>query len=202
MKKLVLSCLLTLSAFVSFSSTLTAAPFCACCAERGHYSLTTKKPEQYALGELKKIKFDSPQLYTDAGYPETIRGIKPLGSNFTVTASLTGNLWKFLFKDEQSKSGTLNLAKPLSMVEYMVDQTPNAGESAGEPVLYKEWRFKYNVGGGTGIFQSGIAPKTEYFLVLQGKGNVCTSADQFESWRLEISGTKAKYAFFGRTRGE
>lgn len=84
------------------------------------------------------------------------------------------------------------------MVEYMVDQTPLAGESVGEPVLYKEWRFKYNVGSGNGIFQSGIAPKTEYFLVLQGKGNVCTSAEQFESWRLEVTGAKTRYAFFGK----
>ena len=182
---------------------VSAAEFvCACCAERGHYSIWTKKPDQYALDELKKIKFGSAQLYTDAGYPETIKGIAPLGDNYTATGTLSGNLWKFIFKDDKAKTGTLNLTKPISMVEYMVDQTPPAGESAGEPVLYKEWRFKYNVGSGNGVFQSGIAPKTEYFFVLQGKGNACTSADQFESWRLEITGAKARYAFFGKVSAE
>lgn len=176
--------------------------FCACCAERGHYSITTKKPDQYALGELKKLKFSQARLYTDAGYPETIKGISPLSDSYTATGTLSGNLWKFIFKDDKAKSGTLNLAKPVSMVEFMVDQTPLAGESAGEPVLYKEWRFKYNVSGGNGFFQSGIAPKTEYFLVLQGKGNVCTSADQFENWRLQVTGAKAAYAFFGKLSAE
>lgn len=175
---------------------------CACCAERGHYSITTKKPDQYALGELKRMKFDTALLYTDAGFEETVKGITPLGDSYTVNAALSGNLWKFVFKDDKAKTGSLNLARPVSMVEYMVDQTPLAGASAGEPVLYKEWRFKYNVGSGNGIFQSGIAPKTEYFLVLQGKGNVCTSAEQFESWRLEITGAKARYAFFGKVSAE
>lgn len=191
---------LVLAAVVAvFPPDLSASPLCACCAEQGHYSITTRKPDQYILGELKKLKLELPKLYTDAGYPETIKGIKPLGDSFSLDASVAGNLWRFIFKDNQSRSGTLNLAKPLSMVEYMVDQAPlTDGEPARMVMLYKEWRFKYNVASGNGIFQSGIAPKTEYFLVLQGKGNVCTSAEQFESWRLEITGTKARYAFFGK----
>lgn len=203
MKKLSFLCLAFFGIVFFQTLNVSAAEFvCACCAERGHYSITTKKPDQYALGELQKLKFSEATLYTDAGYPETIKGIKPLGDSFTINASLSGNLWKFIFKDDKAKSGTLNLAKPISMVEYMVDRTPLAGESSGEPILYKEWSFKYNVSGGNGIFQSGIAPKTEYFLVLQGKGNVCTSADQFESWRLEVTGAKAKYAFFGKLSAE
>lgn len=203
MKKLSLLCLALFGVVFFQTLKVSAAEFvCACCAERGHYSVSTKKPESFVLDELKRIKFDSAQLYTDAGYPETIKGIAPLGDTYTATGTLSGNLWKFIFKDDKAKTGTLNLAKPVSMVEYMVDQTPLAGESAGEPVLYKEWRFKYNVGSGTGIFQGGIAPKTEYFLVLQGKGNVCTSAEQFETWRLEVTGAKARYAFFGKVSAE
>lgn len=202
MKKFSLICFLAFSVFLLSAQISFAAPFCACCAERGHYSITTSKPDQYAFDELKKLKFDSAQLYTDAGYPDTIKGIKPLGSSFTTTASLSGNLWRFVFKDDQAKSGTLNLAKPLSMTEYMVDQTPLADESSSQPVLYKEWRFKYSVNGGNGIFQSGTAPKTQYFLVLQGKGNVCTSAADFSSWRLEITGAKSSYAFLGKVSSE
>lgn len=203
MKKISLLCLaLLVLVFIQSSNVAAAEIVCACCAERGHYSITTKKPDQYALGELKRLKFNTAQLYMDAGYNETVKGITPLGESYTVSAGLTGNLWKFIFKDEKAKSGLLNLSQPVSMVEYMVDQTPLAGGSAGEPSLYKEWRFKYSVNSGNGIFQRGIAPKTEYFLVLQGKGNVCTTAEQFESWRLEITGAKARYAFFGKVSTE
>ena len=203
MKKISLLCLALFGVVFFQTLKVSAAEFvCACCAERGFYSVTTKKPDQYTLDELKKLKFSQTKLYTDASYPDTIKGLAPLADSYTATGTLSGNLWKFIFKDDKAKTGNLNLAKPVSMVEYMVDQTPLAGESAGETVLYKEWRFKYNVGSGTGIFQSGIAPKTEYFLVLQGKGNVCTSADQFETWRLEVTGAKANYAFFGKVSAE
>lgn len=199
MKTFILFFLSLSAATVVFSSAAFATPFCACCAEQGHYSISTRKPDQYILDELKRLKLESPKLYTDAGYPETIKGINPLGGSFTGNGSLSGNLWRFVFKDDQAKSGTLNLAKPISMVEYMVDQEPlTEFEPARMVTLYKELRFKYRVTSGDGIFRSGIAPKTEYFLVLQGKGNVCTSADQFESWRLEVTGTKAQYAFFGK----
>jgi hypothetical protein len=195
--------LATMFALIIFPTKTAAKAFCACCAEQGHYSISTRKPDQYAFDELKKLKFQSAQLYTDAGYPDTIKGINPLGEKFTVNGSLAGNMWRFAFRDDKSKSGTLNLTKPVSMVEYMIDQSPaTEGEPKGEVTLYKEWRFKYIVANGDGIFRTGIAPRTEYFLVLQGYGNVCTSADQFQSWRLEVSGTKADYAFFGKVASE
>ena len=91
----------------------------------------------------------------------------------------------------------LNLLKPISMVDFEADLHESANGGNG-PVLYKEWRFKYRVQSGTGIFQNGIAPATEYFLVLQGRGNNCTQAEDFTHWRLEITGKKASYAFFGK----
>lgn len=192
--------LLAVCAVVSlfFPVASVAGNFCACCAERGHYSIRTRKPDQYIFDELKKIKFNAARLYTDAGYPETIKGINPLGDSFTANGSLSGSLWKFIFKDEKAKSGELDLVKPISMTEFMVDQNPLADETT-EPVnLYTEWRFKYAVKNANGIFRAGMSPKTEYFLVLQGNGNRCTSAENFRSWRLEISGAKADYAFFGK----
>lgn len=199
MKKILLFVFAFFTFCLSFPLKSFAAPVCACCAEQGHYSISTRTLNQYAFDELKKLKFDSPELYTDAGYPDTIRGINPLGDNFTIDAFLSSNLWRFIFKDDKSKSGTLNLAKPVSMVEYMVDQTPaTEGEPSRMVRLYKEWRFKYRVNSGNGFFQSGIAPKTEYFLVLQGNGNICTSAEDFKYWRLEVTGAKAQYAFFGK----
>ena len=168
---------------------------CACCAEAGHYSIRTAKPSEYEMGELQKVKFQTAKLYTDAGYPDTVKGISPLNESFTVSGLMSGSAWMFDFRDDQQKTGKLNLTKPLSMVEYMVDLPSEA--AAGEVKLYKEWRFKYRLQNATGIFKNGFAPQSEYFLVLQGYGNVCTSAADFTKWHLEVTGKKSKFSFFG-----
>jgi len=169
---------------------------CACCADAGTYSISTKKPTSFEFGELAKIKFGTTNLFTTPGYPDDLKGIALPSENFSLSGSLQSSLWKLNFKQEQNKSGTLNLTKPISMVAYMADL--HDGKDTGLGVrLYKEWRFKYRVQSGTGIFQNGIAPVTEYFLVLQGRGNACTQAEDFTHWRLEITGKKANYAFFG-----
>jgi len=187
--------LLLLLAFVlSISFFPTDALACACCAERGAYSISTKKPSALELDELKRIQFGTINLYATAG-EDIIQGIASPGENYSISGLLQSNSWKFDIKDEAGKSGTLNLTKPLSMVAFMADIHDNGAGS--EALLYKEWRFKYRVQSGSGIFKNGIAPATEYFLVLQGRGNVCTQAEDFKNWRLEITGKKAGYAFFG-----
>ena len=187
-----LSCLLLIVWF--FPSSAFA---CACCAERGHYSIRTAKPSDDELEELRKVKFQNAELYNPSGENDAIKGISPLNGSFSVASMWNNGAWTFNFTDDRQKTGKLNLAKPLSMVEYMVD-LPNANsDSSGAVKLYKEWRFKYRVQNATGIFKNGFAPSTEYFLVLQGYGNACTSAEDFKQWRLEISGKKADFTFFG-----
>ena len=167
---------------------------CACCAERGYYSIKTNTPTADQLAELRKLNFQTAELYNPSGESEDIKGISPLGANFSIKSLLSGKTWMFNFTDDNRKTGELDLTKPLSMVEYMVD-LPNAND--GEVKLYKEWRFKYKVQNATGIFKNGFAPANEYFLVLQGYGNVCSSAEDFKKWRLEVTGKKADFAFFG-----
>lgn len=188
--------LLLLTAFVSLITLFPSdALACACCTERGTYSINTKKPAQFELDELKRIQFGTANLYLTAG-EDKIKGISPVGENYSPNGLLQNSVWKFDITDGAGKAGTLNLTKPVSMVEFMADLHDNEGGGNG-PILYKEWRFKYRVQSGTGIFKNGIAPATEYFLVLQGRGNFCTNAEDFKNWRLEISGKKADYAFFG-----
>lgn len=192
MKLKLFSFIALLSVFALFSSDALA---CACCAERGAYSISTKKPTSFELDELKRIQFKTANLYMDAAGEENINGISSIGEDYSLSGLLQNNLWKFDFKDAAGKSGTLNLTKPISMVAFMADI--HDGKAEGEVSLYKEWRFKYRVQSGTGIFQKGIAPATEYFLVLQGRGNMCTQAEDFTHWRLEVTGRRANYAFFG-----
>lgn len=193
------SLLLLIAFVISVSLFPSDALACACCSETGTYSISTKKPAQFELDELKRIQFGTTNLYTNAAGEDNIKGISSIGENYSLIGSLQNNLWKFNFKDGAGKAGTLNLTKPLSMVAFAADIHDNPDQGLG-PSLYKEWRFKYRVQSGTGIFQTGIAPGTEYFLVLQGRGNNCTQAEDFKYWRLEITGKKASYAFFGELK--
>jgi hypothetical protein len=177
------------------------ASFCACCAEEGEYSISVRKPLNDELEILKQIQFATANLYTNASYPENIRGISPLEDGYSVSGLWQSRSWKMNFKDNKGKTGILSLPMPATMVSFMVDTFDREPvQTGGGPVLYKEWRFKYKVAQGTGIFQNGIAPATEYFLVLQGRGNNCANLSDFRTWRLEITGKKASYAFYGKLK--
>jgi hypothetical protein len=169
------------------------AHFCACCAERGDYSITTKKLQDHEISELERLKISETTLYTNAGSPDNIKGITPLTENYTASLLWQKAGLKFDFKNDKNGIGLLNLLKSPTVVDFRTDTY-----NEGEPILYKELRFKAKVSKGTGFFKKGIAPSTEYFLVLQGKGNNCMAAEDFTHWRLEIKGKKADYAFFGK----
>jgi hypothetical protein len=173
------------------------ANYCACCAERGEYSIRTKKPSDYEIGELKRLQISETNLFTNGGYPDNIKGITPVTDIFTGNFLWQNSGWKFDFKNDKNGTGILNLMKAPTMVDFRTDTY-----NEGEPILYKELRFKSKVSGGTGIFKRGIAPATDYLLVLQGKGNNCLNAEDFTHWRLEITGKKADYAFFGKLKAE
>lgn len=170
---------------------------CACCADEGFYRLSVHKPTQFELGEMKRLSFQEPQIYATAGFPDNIKGLDPADA-YTVKGTIGGNKWGFTFTDDKGKTGTLNLKVPKKIVDYAVDIHEKKEGSPGMVSLYKEWRFKTKVLNGTGIFADGLRNKAEYFLVLQGRGNLCASAEQFTNWRLEVTGKKASYAFFGK----
>ena len=170
---------------------------CACCADKGYYNLSYKTPNNYEIGQIKDIHFETSELYATNAFPDNIKGIPSPTESYKVSGSIGGDSWAFTFTDENGKTGTLSLKTPKKMIDYAVDIKDGKKGGAGGVVLYKEWRFKYRVAKGTGIFQNGIKGKTEYFLVLQGRGNACTSAEDFTHWRLEVTGKKADYTFHG-----
>ena len=170
---------------------------CACCADEGYYRISVQAPGSFQLGELKRLKFQNGKIYSTAGFPDDIKGLAPIGEEYAVEASVSAAGWDFAFTDSNGKTGTLSLKMPKNFVDYAVDTRNGEKGGAGSVMLYKEWRFKYRVKTGTGMFADGIKGKTEYFLVFQGKGNVCNSADDFANWRLEVTGKNASYAFYG-----
>ncbi len=183
---------------------------CACCAESGHYSIRTSKPEEFQLNILQKMKFNKTAgLYlTVAGF-ELVKGLSVIEQEmFTdswtaepgaigFSSIFAAKTWKLNFKTPKGKIGVLTLPTPAQMVNFSVDIHDGKSIGAGGPMLYKEWRFKGNVQSGTGFLQAGIAKPTTYFLVFQGRGNGCDDVTNFTDWHLEINGAKAKYEFFG-----
>ena len=182
---------------------------CACCADRGDYSISVRKPNDYLLAEMEKIDFaPKATLYTtEAGLlPDVIRGLPAdyyqddnaaFSEDFGFSGLFAAKQWKLTFKDYKGRTGNLLLTQPPTILRFAVDtHTDDAGANV---TLYKEWRMQ-GVAKGAGIFQSGMAPNTKFFLVFQGRGNNCDSAADFSHWRVEITGAKASYAFWGQLK--
>ena len=175
----------------------TAALACACCSEPGHYYSGLVDLDEHPLSELKRLRAArTASLYeTAAGLEEDALGIAQPKSSYSIQSAFVGNVWRFTFRSGAS-SGTLELPLPKKMWSHSADIHDGKLSPGGGPSLYKEWRLEGDVKG-TGIFKNGSAQSAKYVLVLQGRGNACDNADDFRHWRLEVTGEKAGYAFFG-----
>lgn len=182
------------AALVSFSAL--DAHGCACCTDPGEYDLTTNAPiSDFHRTQLEGIKFGShARLYlTDAG-EDAVKGISNVTEENTLSAVFEARRWRLTFRSADGQSGVLTLPMPAKISTLAADI--HDGEPGAAPTLYKEWRIE-GAATGDGIFRAGFAAPVKYTLVLQGRGNRCDSADDFTHWRLELSGKKASYAFFG-----
>ena len=170
---------------------------CACCSNEGDYHIAFDKPSAYERTLLGQVRFGgTAQLYlTEAEMEESARGLAHRAERYALRGSLVGGVWRLVFRDG-AKTGTLNLPLPARMLSYTADIHDGQKSPGGGPLLYKEWRFEGQAGG-TGIFQAGIVGPTKYLLVLQGRGNACQNAEDFTHWRLQVTGRKADYAFYG-----
>lgn len=197
-------CLLVLTAFLP-----TQAFACACCAEPGTYSIWTGKPSEYVLSVINDIEFDNRAdiFMTEAGF-EMVRGLDPIRkeyesdewtalSKFDLVSTFTNKIWRLNFKTPKGLPGSLALPMPTQMLTFKADIHDEEDRPNG-PLLYKEFRFKGTFTAATGFTRGGVVRGTTYFLVFQGRGNGCDNASDFRHWRLEISGPKADYAFFGK----
>src|SRR5882724_1830084 len=171
---------------------------CACCAHPGEYQMEFVKPDEFKLGEMKRIRFGTKaDLWTgEADAEVAAKGLAHPADTYSLSGSLVGNVWKLTFRNGD-ESGMLNLQLPAKMLRYAADiHDGRTKPGYPEPVLYNEWRFEGEVNG-TGVFKAGITARTKYFLVLQGRGNSCDAAENFTHWQLKITGNKADYSFYG-----
>ncbi len=186
----------------------TSALACACCAERGTYSVWTGVAKSFQTDILKDMKFgDAAELYiTEAGF-ETIRGIGVVEKDFESMSDSTFNLgetyanntWRLTFKTPTGRIGSLVLPRPSRMTMRNI-HIPDNVSTAPSVTLHKEMIFNGRVGSGTGFFKTSVASSPKYSLVFIGRGNVCDNAEDFKNWRLDIDGPKTEYAFFGKMK--
>jgi hypothetical protein len=188
---------------LSLSSSVLA---CACCADRGTYSVWTDTVADYQNELLKDMDFGkTAEFYmTDADW-DVNSGLGALQKEWEAEVyqapdlvnAYLNNSWRFDFKSRGGKTGSLVLPRPIKMTTRRVDIPDNASTSS-EAVLYKEFIFQGTVRNGGGFFRGGIVRPTRYTLIFQGRGNNCDNADDFTNWRLEVKGKKANYTFFGK----
>ena len=135
--------------------------------------------------------------YFGPGDKEDIKGVANVADRYEIDAHFADNQWKLSFRDESGNTGTLALPlRRAEMTDYRADIHDGRTSAGGGPLLHKEWVFR-GIAQGAGIFKAGFAAPAKFTLIFQGRGNNCDNADDFSHWRLEISGSKAAYAFVG-----
>ena len=189
-------------------ATAASTPFCACCAEPGTYSVSTRPMAAYERGLLKDMKFGpAANLYTTPASYDDIKGIvdvikefeKTSEGEFDIVDAFTGLTWTLNFMTEGERKGSLVLPRPTLLTSRKIHIPDNTSAEANV-VLYKEWTFNGTVRTGTGFFRRDIAKPTKSTLIFQGHGNNCDNAEDFTNWRLEVTGSRADYAFFGKMK--
>ena len=170
---------------------------CACCADNGQYRISMSKPGNAEVSLMKRMRFgDTAHLFTgEAEAEDVVKGLAHPADTYLLTGSLVASTWKLAFRDGNNL-GSLNLLLPAKFLSYGADIHDGQMGGGGGPLLYKEWRFE-GVVYGSGVFRGGLTAPAKYFLVFQGRGNNCDNAEDFTHWRLDITGRKAGYAFFG-----
>ena len=173
---------------------------CACCSDEGTHTLQSSESlSGYLLEQIKGIEFaPGARLFLiDGPEPEEqVKGIAGVSETYELTAEGEAKQLRLKFRAEDGKRGELVLPLPSKFAKFAVDIHNGETNAAGQPLLYKEWRLEGRATGNE-MFKEGFAAPARYTLIFQGRGNHCDNADDFTHWRLEISGKKAAYAFFG-----
>jgi hypothetical protein len=81
----------------------------------------------------------------------------------------------------------------ISIFEVDPHESPDQGTG---PLLYKEWKLTGDITA-FGAFDRANGARQKLTLILQGRGNSCTSAADFTHWTLVTEGPKGTYSLFG-----
>ena len=190
---------LALAGVVGIASVVDASA-CACCTEPGQRLESSGAIASYERGEVAQVKFaPSARLFVDNGFPDSISGIRsPSDQDYQLAVTSKGTDLVFAFRDTAGLTGSIVFTLPKTFTRFEVDprdaSTPPGGNG---PTLYKEWRLQ-----GLARLEGSLADKGKWAhvrLVLQGTGNSCTSAYDFSSWSIDVTGKNIGFRFLGTT---
>lgn len=172
------------------------AQACACCASTAWRNVEIEKLDAQKIGEIAKVKFARKAvLMLGEADDNGIVGVDDAEEDFTLAVTRQKDKWVFALADTKGRKGALTLALPKTISIFEVD--PRIGKDGeNEPVLYKEWKLNANAAG-DGIFQKTTGAGQKMTLILHGRGNGCTEANQFSHWTLLVYGPVDTYTFYG-----
>jgi hypothetical protein len=172
------------------------ASACACCTNQGQRRVGVEQLDSGKRDDLSRLRFGTvAQLFAGERDPADIKGIATPSDRYELRVSQVGNRWTFEFRDKGGRSGTLLPSLPSTVSIFEVDPRDEPDRGHG-PSLYKEWKLTSKAAG-TGIFAPSMGGEQRITLIMQGRGNSCTSADHFSHWTLVVSDPKGEYSLFG-----
>lgn len=169
---------------------------CACCSDPGERDESVQKLEGHTKDELRLVRFGSrARVYMTAAGNEGIAGITDPEARYDLAVSQRGDQWTFTLTSSKKARGQLTFTLPASFTSFAVDKQD--GPPNTDPVLYKEWRLEAPVTSSGSFAPATTGAPATARLVLQGKGNSCTSAGDFTHWMLTVKGPRADFRLFG-----
>ena len=176
---------------------------CACCTNLGQRYVEVEKLDSGRLQQIESLHFGKEaRLYVGEAGVEYIKGIQDPAERYDLTVdwdkthAAAGKIRiVFTLANPDGGSGTLSLTLPQKISIFEVDPRDSPDQGTG-PVLYKEWKLTGEVSG-FGAFNGTNGANQVLTLILQGRGNSCTSADDFTHWTLVSEGPKGLYSLFG-----
>ena len=116
---------------------------CACCSDPGEYGERTAKIEDRDVAELENLQFAATArlFMTDAG-EDAVKGVTPVLDSYGLVVAFDKKGWRFTFRTDDGKTGTLTLPLPAKKATFAADIHDGAKSAGGGPLLYKEWRFE------------------------------------------------------------
>ena len=186
------------AALLALMNSVQPALACACCTDTAYRHAETEILKARHTDQINQIVFARPaKLFVgpaDAG--TRIRGVPDASENYDVTVTRANERMTFSFRDDKGRTGTLSFLMPATIGVFEVDPRGDTKDNGLGPALYKEWRLA-NYAAGDGLFKAAINRNTRATLIIHGRGNACTSYEQFTDWTLQLSGPRGRFSFYG-----
>jgi hypothetical protein len=168
---------------------------CACCANPGQFSdITASKPDDYDSQLLDHIVFGpTATLFTGEADTSDVSGLKATADAFDLEVTKTAGMWTMSFSDAGKPAGTLSFRIDGRLQKRAMDPRAATPKPGAMITLNKDWTLTSPVAV-TGMFDKRA---TNVALILHGRGNSCTSVEDFTHWTAVVGGNGFSFHFYG-----